>query len=87
MLCVVNLCSNFLVVSSALRASKALLQQFLHAVLRSPLGWLETTPLGRILNRFSADINTLDTQLGLDYAQYALEHLRYTHDFGRWSGG
>ncbi|KAJ5516878.1 hypothetical protein N7527_008438 [Penicillium freii] len=62
--CVVAVCSNYLVFSSVLRASKAFFRQFLQAVVRSPLRWLDTTPLGRILNRFSADINTLDTQLG-----------------------
>ncbi|KAK6832825.1 hypothetical protein RU639_003877 [Aspergillus parasiticus] len=65
MVCVVAVCSNYLVFSSALRASKAFFRQFLQAVVRSPLRWLDTTPLGRILNRFSADINTLDTQLGI----------------------
>lgn len=33
------------------------------AVLHAPLRWLDTVPTGRILNRFIADINTIDTNL------------------------
>lgn len=29
-------------------------------VMRAPVGWFEKTPLGRILNRFSSDIQELD---------------------------
>jgi len=35
----------------------------LSAVLRAPLTFFETTPAGRILNRFSRDIETVDTRL------------------------
>jgi len=35
----------------------------LSAVLRAPLTFFETTPAGRILNRFSRDIETVDTVL------------------------
>lgn len=34
-----------------------------HAVLHAPLRWLDTVPTGRILNRFIADFNTIDTNL------------------------
>lgn len=29
-------------------------------VMRAPVGWFERTPLGRILNRFSSDIQEID---------------------------
>lgn len=29
-------------------------------VMRAPVGWFERTPLGRILNRFSSDIQEVD---------------------------
>lgn len=43
-----------------LRASRVLFQRMTHAVLRAPLRWTDTIPSGRILNRFTSDISTLD---------------------------
>jgi len=42
------------------RASKALHESVLFHVLRSPMSFFDTTPNGRIVNRFSADVNTID---------------------------
>ena len=35
---------------ATLQASESIFQQCLHAVLRAPLRWLDTIPLGQILN-------------------------------------
>ncbi|KAJ8315796.1 hypothetical protein KUTeg_007946 [Tegillarca granosa] len=46
-----------------IHASRVLHRNMLHNVLRSPMSFFDTTPVGRIVNRFSQDIDTIDTQL------------------------
>ncbi|XP_011699220.1 PREDICTED: multidrug resistance-associated protein 1 isoform X8 [Wasmannia auropunctata] len=46
-----------------LRSSKLLHSEVLYVMLRSPLGFFDTTPSGRILNRFGKDIDTIDNIL------------------------
>ena len=41
-------------------ASATLHSKMLKNVLRSPMSFFDTTPLGRVLNRFSKDIYTID---------------------------
>ena len=48
---------------ASLRASRILFEKLSYNVLRAPLRWLDTTPTGRILNRFTADFNTIDSQI------------------------
>ena len=45
--------SSFSLAIGALKASKTLHNSMLANVLRSPMSFFDTTPLGRILNRFS----------------------------------
>ncbi|KAH6853494.1 P-loop containing nucleoside triphosphate hydrolase protein [Chaetomium sp. MPI-CAGE-AT-0009] len=47
----------------SLRASRKLFTKLNFTVLRAPIRWLDTVPVGRILNRYTADFNTLDSQL------------------------
>lgn len=46
-----------------LAASKILFQRLTHAILRAPLRWIDTVPSGRILNRATSDIFTVDRRL------------------------
>ncbi|CAO3698324.1 unnamed protein product [Rhizopus stolonifer] len=46
-----------------LGANKKLYQQLLHRVFRAPLRFFDTTPVGRILNRFSKDFETIDSSI------------------------
>jgi ABC-type multidrug transport system fused ATPase/permease subunit len=44
-------------------AARTLHNNFVRAVVNVPLSWFKTTPVGRIVNRFSRDMNSLDTAL------------------------
>eukprot|EP01038_Epipyxis_sp_PR26KG_P008717 gene8717-11778_t len=50
-------------VLGALEASKKLHTILLTSVMRAPCWWFDATPVGRIINRFSQDISTLDSEL------------------------
>lgn len=66
--------SLFIAVLAALRylwifqgcisASQRLFGNFTYALLHAPLRWLDTVPLGRVLNRFTADFSTIDSEMG-----------------------
>jgi ABC-type multidrug transport system fused ATPase/permease subunit len=46
-----------------LRAAQLTHEAMLRRVLRAPQGFFERTPTGRILNRFSKDVDTIDTAI------------------------
>ncbi|KAF9376144.1 hypothetical protein BGX21_003578, partial [Mortierella sp. AD011] len=46
-----------------IRASKTLYDRLMTRVLRMPMSFFDTTPMGRIVNRFSSDMNSIDGQL------------------------
>ncbi|KAK4498512.1 hypothetical protein PRZ48_011170 [Zasmidium cellare] len=47
----------------AIRASYNMLDGALTSVVRSPMSFFDTTPLGRLINRFSKDTDTIDNTL------------------------
>ncbi|KAK4100650.1 P-loop containing nucleoside triphosphate hydrolase protein [Parathielavia hyrcaniae] len=47
----------------SIRASRVLFAKLNFTILRTPIRWLDTVPVGRILNRYTADFNTIDSQL------------------------
>lgn len=53
-----------------LRASRILYAELLHRVLRAPLRFFDTTPIGRILNRFAKDIETIDSTIPNDLLNF-----------------
>ncbi|CAL1697425.1 unnamed protein product [Somion occarium] len=49
--------------TGALRASRVLFRRLLVTVVRATMRWHDVTPQGRMLNRFSKDVETVDTSL------------------------
>lgn len=73
-ICILGTLRYFFVYMGSLRASKKLFENLTYAVLRAPLRWLDTTPVGRILNRFTADFAAIDSRLGNDIG-FLLYHI------------
>lgn len=57
----------------ALGANKQLHAKLLHQIFRAPLLFFDTTPIGRILNRFSSDLETIDSQIPNDVLGFAIQ--------------
>ncbi|SCV04479.1 LAMI_0H16468g1_1 [Lachancea mirantina] len=53
-----------------IHGSRYLHDSMASAVLRAPMSFFETTPIGRILNRFSNDIYKVDELLGRTFSQF-----------------
>lgn len=66
-MCIFGTLRYFFVFMGAIRASKTLFDNLTYTVLRAPLRWLDITPVGRILNRFTADFAAIDSRLGNDF--------------------
>ncbi|KAG6035349.1 hypothetical protein E4U41_006116, partial [Claviceps citrina] len=54
------------------KASKVMLRDAVHRVLRAPMSFFDTTPLGRITNRFSRDVDVTDNNLSDAIRMYFL---------------
>lgn len=54
-----------------LGASQTLHASLVASILRAPISFFDTTPIGRILNRFAADIQTIDIQISQSVSQLA----------------
>ncbi|KAL2860964.1 ATP-binding cassette transporter YOR1 [Aspergillus lucknowensis] len=58
--------------TSCTNASKTMLLRAMTRVLRAPMSFFDTTPLGRITNRFSKDVQVMDNELGDAMRMYTL---------------
>ncbi|KAI0601430.1 P-loop containing nucleoside triphosphate hydrolase protein [Biscogniauxia sp. FL1348] len=52
----------------SIRASRQLFAKLNFVVLRAPLRWLDTVPVGRVLNRFTSDFHSVDTHMAYSLA-------------------
>ncbi|KAI0372366.1 multidrug resistance-associated ABC transporter [Pilatotrama ljubarskyi] len=59
----VNIAGVITQYTGALRASRILFERLLRTVVRATMRWHDVTPQGRMLNRFSKDVETVDTSL------------------------
>lgn len=59
-----------LMIGCSIQAAKKLHHRMLISVIRSPMSFFETTPLGRIINRFSNDIYRIDQLLARVFSQF-----------------
>ncbi|KAF9948426.1 hypothetical protein BGZ72_009661 [Mortierella alpina] len=63
--------SIILQVHCGIRSARVLHEKMLRSVLRSPMSFFDTVPMGRILNRFSKDQATIDEVLPRTFSGYA----------------
>jgi ABC-type multidrug transport system fused ATPase/permease subunit len=61
--CIGSLFRNIALMKTLLRANKYLHDKLFYSVIRSPVTFFDSTPAGRILNRFSKDTDVADDML------------------------
>lgn len=58
----------YYIFQGSIQASRKLFAKLNFAILRAPLRWLDTVPVGRVLNRFTGDFHSVDTRLAYSLA-------------------
>ncbi|KAI4371833.1 hypothetical protein MLD38_010136 [Melastoma candidum] len=61
----VALANSYWLITSSLYAAKRLHEAMLHSILRAPMVFFHTNPLGRIINRFAKDLGDIDRSVAL----------------------
>ncbi|KAB8235657.1 P-loop containing nucleoside triphosphate hydrolase protein [Aspergillus alliaceus] len=73
--CVIGTLRQLAISYASLKSSRQLFDDLLAVVLRAPMRWLDTVPLGRILNRFTSDVYTIDWRLAFDLGHFVYKVL------------
>lgn len=60
---IASICCDLIPLLGFLLAAIHLHKRLLHGVIRAPLQFYDQTPVGRILSRFSKDVDVIDTGL------------------------
>lgn len=76
------LVKTYLVVHFTLKASSQLHDKVFHKVSRATMAFFDTTPTGRILNRFSKDLDELDIYLPFNIDSASLNVVRISISIG-----
>jgi len=63
-----------------LQAAFSMHTQMLYRVLRSPMSFFDTTPVGRVVNRFSKDIDVVDSTLPMTLRQWLTSFLQVSSE-------
>ena len=66
------MCASFSLAMGGIYASKLIHSRLLLNILRLPMSFFDTTPSGRILNRFSKDIYTIDEMIPQSLSEFLL---------------
>ncbi|XP_072027512.1 ATP-binding cassette sub-family C member 9-like [Amphiura filiformis] len=61
---VMSTISSVVILLSTLYAARRLHNKMLFNIMHAPMRFFDTTPIGRVLNRFSSDTNVMDMRLG-----------------------
>ncbi|KAK9478295.1 P-loop containing nucleoside triphosphate hydrolase protein [Lipomyces japonicus] len=68
--CFTLLYTLVLFIFCTIQAAKKLHDRMLRSVIRAPMSFFDTTPLGRIINRFTSDINRVDEALARVFTSF-----------------
>lgn len=60
-----TLTNSFWLIISSLYAAKRLHDAMLRSILRAPMSFFQTNPLGRIINRFAKDLGDIDRSVAV----------------------
>jgi ABC-type multidrug transport system fused ATPase/permease subunit len=60
---IIMLTGGYLMAALRVKVAKALHEKMLAGILRAPINYFDVTPAGRIMNRFSKEMNSVDTTM------------------------